>query len=84
VVKLAITYRAKVHKKGLVVIPKELRVKYGIKEGGEVILIDNNGIIAIVPCSKLKDLYGIGKEYSSVIDEMIREISRERRIEASS
>lgn len=77
-------YVVKLHRKGLIVLPAELRRKYGIKEGGEVILIDEDARIVLVPRVKLADLYGSAKDYGKVIDEMIREVYEERRIEARS
>ncbi len=77
-------YVVKVHRKGLIVLPAELRRKYGIKEGGEAILIDEDARIVLIPRVKLADLYGSAKDYGKVIDEMIREVYEERRIEARS
>ena len=37
--------------KGWVVIPKELREKYGLKKGNKVHFIDYGGVIALVPVS---------------------------------
>jgi len=77
-------YVVKVHRKGLIILPAELRRKYGIREGGEVILIDEDARIVLIPRVKLADLYGSAKDYGKVIDEMIREVYEERRIEAHS
>ncbi len=77
-------YNVKVHRKGLIVLPKELRVKYGIIEGSDVVLIDEGGQIVLIPRSRLVDSYGIAKECSEVIDKIIEEIHWERRFEASS
>ena len=77
-------YVVKVYRKGLIVLPAELRRKYGIREGGEAILIDEDTRIVLIPRVKLADLYGLAKDYGKVIDEMIREVYEERRIEARS
>jgi len=77
-------YIVKIHHKGLMVLPAELRKKYGIKEGSEAVLIDENTYIALVPRSRLIDLYGFAKEHSKVIDKMIREVHEERKVEARS
>ena len=77
-------YNVKVHRKGLIVLPKEIRVKYGIIEGSDVVLIDEGGQIVLIPRSRLVDSYGIAREYSGVIDKIIEEIHWERRFEASS
>ena len=75
-------YVVKVHRKGLIILPAELRRKYGIREGGEVILIDEDARIVLIPRVKLADLYGSAKDYGKVIDEIIREIYEERSIGA--
>lgn len=41
----------KVSSKGWVVIPKELRDKYGIKPGGRVAFVETGGHLAVVPLS---------------------------------
>ena len=38
--------------KGWVVIPKEIRERYGLKKGDKVHLIDYGGVVAIVPASR--------------------------------
>ena len=40
---------AKVSRKGWVVIPREIRKRYGIKPGDQVQIVDHGGRIAIVP-----------------------------------
>ncbi|OYT52979.1 MAG: AbrB family transcriptional regulator [Desulfurococcales archaeon ex4484_217_2] len=77
-------YVVKIHHKGLMVLPAELRKKYGIKEGSEAILIDKHTHIILVPRSRITDLYGFAREHGKVIDEMVREIHEERRVEARS
>jgi len=77
-------YVVKVHKKGLIVLPAELRRKHGIKEGSEVVLIDNKDYLIMVPRRSITELYGSAKEYGNIIDEMIREIHEERKREAGS
>ena len=39
-------------KKGWVVIPQELRARYGLKKGDRVRIIDYGGIISIIPTSE--------------------------------
>ncbi|RLE92598.1 MAG: hypothetical protein DRN04_09770 [Thermoprotei archaeon] len=63
------------------VLPAELRRKYGIKEGSEVVLIDNKGYLIMIPRRSITELYGSAKEYGDIIDEMIREIHEERKRE---
>ncbi len=38
--------------KGWVVIPQELREKYGLKKGDKVHIIDYGGVLSIIPVSK--------------------------------
>ncbi len=40
---------AKVSAKGWVVIPRQLRARYGLKKGSRVQVIDYGGVLAIVP-----------------------------------
>ena len=83
VVKLT-EYVVKVHRKGMIALPPELREKYGIEEGSEVVLVDEGGQVILLPKRRLEDLYGMAKEYGPIIDEMIRELAEERELEARS
>ena len=58
---------AKVHSKNLVVIPKEIREKYGIKEGSRIVFIEEKDGIKIVKESTFKNwLHKLGeKEFSA-------------------
>ena len=77
-------YVVKVHKKGLVVLPSELRRKYGIKQGSEIILIDEGDHVLLLPRQGLEDLYGIAREHGPIINEMVKELAEERNLEAGS
>lgn len=79
-----VKYVVKVSHKGLIAIPAELKRKYGIRECEEIILIDEGTFIVLVHRVRLADLYGSAKNYGKVIDEMIEEVYKERRIEACS
>jgi AbrB family looped-hinge helix DNA binding protein len=46
---MSVVWFAKVSEKGLVVIPKELREKYGIKKGDKVSFVDYGGTIYLMP-----------------------------------
>lgn len=74
----------KVNKKGLIVLPAELRRKYGIREGSEVILVDEGDHVTLIPRRGLEELYGMAEGHRAVIGEMIRELHGERRVEARS
>lgn len=49
-----------VSKKGWVVIPREIRQRYGIRPGDRVHIIDYGGVVAIVPASKDPIAEGFG------------------------
>ena len=61
-------------KKGWVVIPRELRKRYGLKKGDRVHIIDYGGVISIVPASDdpIKNSFGILKGKTSLVKELIR------------
>lgn len=66
--------------KGWIVIPKELRKRYGLKKGDVVQVIDYGGIISLVPASKtpIIDTQGMLKGKTS----LVRELTKSRRYEA--
>ena len=61
-------YRVKVHKKGLIVIPANVRKRFGIHEGTYLeLVVEDNSIRLIVPRS-LKDAFGVdGKRAMEVV-----------------
>ncbi len=71
-------YRVKVHKKGLIVIPAEIRRKLGISEGSYLeLVVENDSIRLIVPKS-LRDTFGVDGEKAL---EVARLITASRRAE---
>ena len=71
-------YRVKVHKKGLIVIPAEVRRRFGIREGSFLeLVVEDSGMRLIVPRS-LKDAFGVNGERAL---EVVRLISASRRAE---
>ncbi len=54
--------------KGWVVIPQEMRERYGLKKGDKVHVIDYGGVISIIPVSKdpIKESRGMLKGGSSL------------------
>jgi AbrB family looped-hinge helix DNA binding protein len=60
----------KVSQKGWLVIPAELRKKYGIKPGTSVTFVDYGGVLALVPVPEKPEQVARGflKEYSVVGD----------------
>jgi len=55
--------------KGWVVIPQELRERYGLKKGDRVHVIDYGGVISIVPVSEapIKNSQGMLKGRTSLV-----------------
>jgi len=69
-------YVVKVSKKGQVVIPAEIRRKFGIRR--EVAFIEEDNKVMVVPMVAMEDAFGIDGE---VMREIAREISASRRKE---
>lgn len=59
--------------KGWVVIPQELRERYGLKKGDKVHVIDYGGILSIVPASRdpVKDAAGMLKGGTSLTEALL-------------
>jgi AbrB family looped-hinge helix DNA binding protein len=66
--------------KGWVVIPQDLRERYGLKKGDRVHVIDYGGVISIVPFSSspIKYSHGMLKGKTS----LVKELSRSRQSDA--
>jgi len=60
--------------KGWVVIPRELRKRYGLKKGDKVHVVDYGGVISIVPASAtpIKTSLGILKGKTSLVKELMK------------
>ena len=60
--------------KGWVVIPQELRERYGLKKGDRVHVIDYGGVISIVPASEapIKRSMGMLKGKTSLVKELVK------------
>ncbi len=69
-----------VSEKGWVVIPQELRERYGIKKGDRVHVVDYGGIISIVPASDdpVRNTLGMLKGRAS----LVKALTRSRRQDA--
>jgi len=76
---------AKMFDRGLVVIPKEIRERYGFKKGTKVHFIEMGGIISIVPVSDdpVAEGFGMLKGGPSMAEALLRdrreELEREER-----
>ena len=73
-------YRVKVHKKGIVVIPAEVRRKYGIVEGMFLELIEEEDGIKLIKSPSLEEAFGIDGEKAL---EVVKLIEKERKREKS-
>jgi len=66
--------------KGWVVIPQDLRKRYGLKKGDRVHVIDYGGVISIVPAAEapIKNSQGMLKGKTS----LVKELTKSRRQDA--
>jgi len=62
-----------VSSKGWVVIPKELRERYGIRPGGKVIMAEENGGITLIPLPEdpIEAFQGMLKDYP-LVEELLK------------
>ncbi|HEY4690130.1 MAG TPA: AbrB/MazE/SpoVT family DNA-binding domain-containing protein [Anaerolineae bacterium] len=74
---------ATISSKGWVVIPAELRKKYDLKTGTQVVLVDYGGVLAIVPAlsNVVKESAGLLKSGSSLTKALLAEHAEERKRE---
>lgn len=79
------THTMKVSSKGWVVIPKELRDKYGITEGAQVQVVEYGGVLALmpVPDDPIAALHGMLAAGPSLTDDLLSERAEERAREES-
>ena len=66
--------------KGWVVIPAELRKKYNLLPGTEVVIVDYGGVLAIIPALKdpIKQGRGMLKGLPSLTQDLLKERTQER------
>jgi AbrB family looped-hinge helix DNA binding protein len=71
--------------KGWVVIPAELRKKYHLTPGTEVIIVDYGGVLSIVPAYKdpIKQGRGLLKNLPDLTNDLLKERAQEREREDS-
>jgi AbrB family looped-hinge helix DNA binding protein len=69
--------------KGWVVIPAELRKKYHLTPGTEVIIVDYGGVLSIIPARKdpIKEGRGLLKNFPSLTKDLLEERKKERQRE---
>ncbi len=71
-------YKLKVHKKGIIVIPKEIRHRLNIKEGDEVsVIVDDDGIY-IFPNENIEKYFGSDKDAIEALKILEEERRKER------
>ncbi len=66
--------------KGWIVIPKDLREKYGIHKGTHVQVVEYGDILALVPVpsNPVAALQGMLQDGSSLIEDLLQEHATER------
>jgi len=66
--------------KGWVVIPAELRKKYNLVPGTEVVIVDYGGVLSIVPALKnpIKQGRGLLKGLPSLTQDLLKARTKER------
>ena len=69
--------------KGWVVIPAELRRKYNLTPGTEVVIVDYGGVLAIIPAMRdpIKQGRGLLKDLPSLTKDLLKERKKERKRE---
>lgn len=72
-----------VSSKGWIVIPAELRKKYHLTPGTEVVIVDYGGVLSIIPAMKdpIKVGRGLLKDLPSLTKDLLEERKKERKRE---
>ena len=73
----------KISSKGWIVIPADIRKKYGLKPGDEVNVIDYGGVISLVPVRKdpIREGFGMLAGDGSATDYLLKERCKELEME---
>jgi AbrB family looped-hinge helix DNA binding protein len=71
--------------KGWVVIPAELRKKYNLLPGTEVVIVDYGGVLSIIPALKnpIKQGRGMLRDLPSLTRDLLKERAKDRSREES-
>ncbi|MGC9106496.1 MAG: AbrB/MazE/SpoVT family DNA-binding domain-containing protein [Thermoprotei archaeon] len=77
-------YRVKVHRKGIIVLPSEVRDALNVKEGDYVEIVLESGQVRLERPTSLLDLFGIDGEVAvevarAVVEERRKEVEKEVR-----
>jgi AbrB family looped-hinge helix DNA binding protein len=72
-----------ISEKGWVVIPAELRKKYNLTPGTQVVIVDYGGVLAIIPAMQdpIKQGRGLLKGLPSLTKDLLEERKKERKRE---
>ena len=68
-----------ISQKGWVVIPAELRKKYRLTPGTEVVVVDYGGVLSIIPAMRdpIKQGRGLLKDIPSLTEDLLKERAQE-------
>lgn len=68
-----------ISQKGWVVIPAELRKKYHLTPGTEVVVVDYGGVLSIIPAMRdpIKQGRGLLKDLPSLTEDLLKERAEE-------
>lgn len=79
-------YTAKVSTKGWIVIPKDLRKKFGIREGSRVQVVEYGDVLALVPLPEdpITALWGMLEEGPSLTEDLLEAREQEKAREEES
>ena len=68
-----------ISQKGWVVIPAELRKKYHLAPGTEVVVVDYGGVLSIIPAMRdpIKQGRGLLKDLPSLTEDLLKERAEE-------
>jgi AbrB family looped-hinge helix DNA binding protein len=77
-------YRVKVHRKGIIVLPSEVRNALNVKEGDYVEIVLESGQVRLERPTSLLDLFGVDGEAAvevarAVVEERRKEVEKEVR-----
>ncbi|BDC17535.1 AbrB/MazE/SpoVT family DNA-binding domain-containing protein [Acidianus sp. HS-5] len=70
-------YKLKIHKKGIIVIPKEIRDKLNLKEGDEVNAVFDDEGIYIFPKEDIRKFFGSDKDALKALEILEEERRKE-------
>jgi len=64
-------YRVKLHRKGLIVIPAEVRRRLGLREGSQLEMVVEEGEIRLLVPRSLRDAFGADGEKALEVAKLI-------------